>query len=48
MNGMRDGVYRCGFAMRGPQLTAGLAALRSIYALGRMETGDEYGEEVAE
>jgi hypothetical protein len=48
MNGMRDGVYRCGVAMRGPQFTAGLAALRSIYALGRMETGDEYGEEVAE
>ena len=48
MNGMSDWVYQCGIAMRGPQFTAGLAALRSIYALGRMETGDEYGEEVAE
>ena len=48
MNGMRDGVYRCGFAMRGPQSTVGLAALRSIFTLGRMKTGDEYGEEVAE
>jgi hypothetical protein len=40
MNGMRDDVYRRGSAMRGSQATTGFAALRPIFALGRMATGE--------